>query len=346
MTVTTSIESYIRAAIDAVRSARLAIHVQAMLQWPQYTQLSPEWHSVRKEMMTASSDIGCVAGISYAHKYNRTPEAHDHLLDNLILKKTGRNLDPFKGSAVTRWGQMFEEVISRIYMHKTGSQVLEFGLMRHPDVPFIGASPDGIRTDGIMIEIKCPQSRSIRPEPPKYYWSQMQSQMEICNLEQCDFIEAKFDRVATLEDASALVGYDYVGAIGVAYKCSHMDGVECTCLSNPDNRIYTYADPSLPVSLQEAHVVHEAASGADEVYLETVFYVLTEYQCVRVDRDRKWWAGVLPKLREVWQRILYYRKPENVAKLDALVEKTILNGGPGRYCPSRENTVDYSALFD
>ncbi len=348
MTVTTSVESYIIAAIEAVRTARLAIQVQKLLKWPQYTQLSPEWYSVRKEMMTASSDVACVAGISYAHKTNTSPEAHAHLLDNLVLKKTGRNLDPFKGSAVTRWGQMFEEVISRIYMCKTGSQVLEFGLMRHPDVPFIGASPDGIRTDGIMIEIKCPQMRTIKPVPPKYYWAQMQTQLEICDLEQCDFVEVKFDRITTLDEVSGLVGYEYTGAIGVSYKCKCTDAAsECKCKENPDNRIYSYADPVQPVSVQDSDVrARAAALGDDHRLLEVVYYAMTQYQCTRVNRDRKWWGQVLPKLRDVWERITYYRKPENVAELDALVEKTVRNGGAGKYAPSRKRKIDYDALFD
>jgi putative phage-type endonuclease len=349
MTIPTTIESYIIAAIEAVKTARLAIHVQELLKWPQYTQLSPEWYSVRKEMMTASSDVACVAGISYNHKTNTSPEAHAHLLDNLILKKTGRNLDPFKGSAVTRWGQMFEEVIARIYMHKTGSQVLEFGLMRHPDVPFIGASPDGIRTDGIMIEIKCPQTRTIKPVPPKYYWAQMQTQLEICNLEQCDFVEVKFNQIKSLEEIVGMVGYEYTGAIGISYKCkcTGAGSVICKCRDDPDNRKYTYADPVLPVTAQDMEVRSQAAVlGENYHLLEVTYYAMTQYQCTRVDRDRAWWAQVLPKLRSVWERILYYRRPENVAELDELVEKTKRNGGAGKYAPSKKRKIDYDALFD
>lgn len=66
--------------------------------------------------------------------------------------------------------------------------------MRHPAPEnfFLGASPDGISDyDFVMLEIKCPPRRVICGTPTDYYWAQMQGQLEVCDLERCDFLECK-----------------------------------------------------------------------------------------------------------------------------------------------------------
>ena len=65
----------------------------------------------------------------------------------------------------------------------------EYGCIPHHTHSFIGASPDGITEDGIMIEIKCPYSRPIEGLPLKDYWVQMQQQMYVTKLPYCNFLE-------------------------------------------------------------------------------------------------------------------------------------------------------------
>ena len=40
-----------------------------------------------------------------------------------------------------------------------------------------------------MLEIKCPYTREIKGIPPIYYWYQMQQQLKVCKLNECDFLE-------------------------------------------------------------------------------------------------------------------------------------------------------------
>ena len=75
----------------------------------------------------------------------------------------------------------------------------DYGCIRHRTIPFIGASPDGICSPksknrnlvGRMLEIKCPKSRKIDGIPPTVYAVQVQAQLEVCELEYCDFLECK-----------------------------------------------------------------------------------------------------------------------------------------------------------
>jgi hypothetical protein len=89
------------------------------------------------------------------------------------------------------WGNKYESVAVLIYEYRNNVKVLEFGCLKHPFINFLGASPDGITEDGIMLEIKCPSTREITGIPPPYYWCQVQGQLEVCELDRCDFLECK-----------------------------------------------------------------------------------------------------------------------------------------------------------
>ena len=107
------------------------------------------------------------------------------------------------GPAAMAWGHMFEPVSVQIYEHLTNEKVIFMGCIPHPEIPFLGASPDGIvspwETDGgirqrtqRLLEIKNPISREIDGIPSEAYWIQQQIQMEVCDMEGCDFFETSF----------------------------------------------------------------------------------------------------------------------------------------------------------
>jgi hypothetical protein len=92
----------------------------------------------------------------------------------------------------------YEPVSTALYEEWTKTKVDAFGCLTHNKYPFIGASPDGIITDpkspyfGRMLEIKNIVNREIDGIPSEAYWIQMQIQMEVCQLEACDFLETRF----------------------------------------------------------------------------------------------------------------------------------------------------------
>ena len=51
-----------------------------------------------------------------------------------------------------------------------------------------------------MLEIKNVVSREISGIPKFEYWVQMQIQMEVCDLNECDFLETKFVEYENYED--------------------------------------------------------------------------------------------------------------------------------------------------
>lgn len=96
------------------------------------------------------------------------------------------------------WGQKYEPLSVMLYENMYNTKVADFGCIQHDKYKFLGASPDGINVDmsseryGRMLEIKNIVNREINGIPKKEYWIQMQMQMEVCDLNECDFLETKF----------------------------------------------------------------------------------------------------------------------------------------------------------
>ena len=153
-----------------------------MSQWRNWVgpaQHSPEWFARRGQMLTAS-DIAAVLGI------NPYESREDVMLKKLGFKRAQR-------TDHTSHGTRLEPEARDKYVEKTGESVFEIGLEPHPQIPWLGGSPDGITDSGKLLEIKCPATRQITGAVPKYYIPQVQLLMEIFNLEECDFVQYRPD---------------------------------------------------------------------------------------------------------------------------------------------------------
>ena len=120
--------------------------------------------------------------------------------NQLIYEKCGPRKEFNKPSinSPMHWGQKYEPVSILYYEKIYKTKISDFGLIPHNKYSFLAASPDGINTDknnylfGRMLEIKNVVSREISGIPKSEYWIQMQLQMEVCELNECDFLETKF----------------------------------------------------------------------------------------------------------------------------------------------------------
>ena len=138
-------------------------------------QRSQEWLDLRDQMITAS-DVASAIG-----------ENHYETPDAFIKKKVLKT--KWAGNAATAHGTLLEPLVRDLYDARTGRKSHEIGLVQHRQYPWLGASPDGVTEDGLLIEIKCPLTRKIEAKVPKHYWPQVQLQLEITDLEECDFVQ-------------------------------------------------------------------------------------------------------------------------------------------------------------
>ena len=274
----------------------------------QYKQREPEWYEARKNMISASD----MASVFKRNKY----KSKNQLLKDKVLQDS-----TFTGNKFTRHGQKYEDVASIIYQYRNNYNIIEFGLLIHPLYSFVGASPDGITHNGRMLEIKCPYSRVINGIVPDNYEVQMQIQLEVCNLEICDFCEIRVHSYDTLEEY--LEDY-YEDNIDIPINCNKLEkGLIIGAKNNIDD-VYIYFYPK-PYMLQHNSLLFKWRDETEFLlktqynYVEPCYWYLTEYSCVEVKRNKEWFDNNIHIIKEFWEEIEYYR--DNIELFKSLQPK-------------------------
>lgn len=154
--------------------------VARLLTRKQWAQRTPEWYEVRRTLLTASDAAGALDIKPFA-SYKGSPRA------DLLVKKLENK--PFS-NMFTVHGQKYEDEARDMMAAALGEQVLDFGLLVHPDHTWLAASPDGVTLTGKCVEIKCPLRRAIVPgHVPEHYLPQVQVQMQVCDVDSCLFVQ-------------------------------------------------------------------------------------------------------------------------------------------------------------
>jgi putative phage-type endonuclease len=173
--------------INAINKIRKNIkQLKYLTTLPVVEQRTTEWYEMRTNMLTASDT------------YNALIKSK-----TLVKSKAKKIIKRIKCNSLT-WGIMFEPIAANIYSKENNDiKIYDFGVIRSTDeeIDFYGASPDGITSLGVMLEIKCPITRKIKENDiKKDYMAQVQGQMAVCKLTDCDFAEFEFEIVETLDE--------------------------------------------------------------------------------------------------------------------------------------------------
>ena len=285
----------------------------------QPVQRSQEWYDMRYNIISAS-DAGTVIGTKFEHISDSEnakikPHAAFKTKKDLIKTKVLRE-DNFKGNKYTKHGQIFEEVANLIYQKKNNNFVIEFGLVQHPSIKFLGASPDGITRNGIMIEIKSPYSRKVNGIVPSNYWVQMQLQLEVCNLEICHFVEIE----ASFYESE----YDYNNDL-TFNKDDNEKGFVIKCFNN-NSEEYKYVYPDINIfdnsellNIWKNNTIKNYNNLFDNV--EVCYWKVNKYSCVEINRDKNWFDKNLYKFEDFYKEIVYYKNNINLLEKNMPTQK-------------------------
>jgi hypothetical protein len=235
----------------------------------------------------------------------------------------------WKGNRHTKHGVKYEPVITSVYERTSGTKVLEFGIMPHPTIDWIGASPDGITTDGRMVEIKAPTRDKLTDPIICQYWMQMQIQMEVCNLDECDFVEARINEYESKEAYLNDQFYDEEGVLQYHLNSQgNPKGIVLTIEKNilqgeldkmETEYVYPFPQSGYFQSQEDEEdwiknwIINQAEQNVDlfissDIRIKTSYYKIDEWRLHLVKRDKEWWNLRLPDFEEGWNTILRYRK--------------------------------------
>ena len=143
-----------------------------------FKQGTAEWLEQRRSFLTASDVAGVLGNCVFKDR------------KAVYGQKIGTILPEVQTQAM-KHGTDNEPTARKLYEQLTGKKVIQFGLLTGSESSyFLAASVDGITTDGVVVEIKCPYSRSIvQGEIPGYYHDQIQTQLEVTNLDVAHYFE-------------------------------------------------------------------------------------------------------------------------------------------------------------
>jgi hypothetical protein len=297
--------------------------VDYLLSLNNHSQGSPEWYIKRGTLLTASNSYKAFGS--------------DSSKNSLIYEKC----QAFNGKAPIfstvnmpislEWGHMFEPASVALYEYMFDTKIGNLGCMAHPQYDFIGASPDGINIldssplYGRIIEIKNVLSRVIDGYPTMEYWIQMQQQMEVCNIDLCDFIETKYYRYDYYNDFVE----DSLNDNIMRSKCENIKGIVIHTIDGFESL------PIIDMCKEDWDEYH--TNLVDELgnkWIRTIYYRLDDWSCVVVPRNKKWFDKVaLPTLSNLWNTInteknidYSHRAPKKrIKKTNCMFDSTVFN---------------------
>lgn len=244
-----------------------------LLNLPKVEQRSEEWYCIRKNLITAS-DFAQAVGKGKFGTVNQFYKAKCGYEQN--------NVD--MSIPALKWGVRYEEVANMFYKKKMNVDVHEFGILKHPEIDFIGASPDGISDMGIMLEIKCPWRRKKSDTIPEQYYYQIQGQLEVCKLEECDYLECYIEEYDDREEMQRSTTSLYKG---VVYEVKP-NVFEYGALNDLD---------------------YEKMEGT---YTNVYYYGMKDYFLKRVYRDEAFFREIVVQIEQVWEKVIEFRSNETL----------------------------------
>jgi putative phage-type endonuclease len=255
-------------------------------------QKSDDWYKYRHQLITASSAWKILDSQCSQNNY-------------IYSKCTPLCLEKFKTVNINspfHWGNKYEPVSVLYYENKYNTVVADYGCIKHTDYDFIGASPDGINVKrdspkyGRMLEIKNIVNRDITGTPKKEYWIQMQLQMEVCNLDVCDFLECRFKEY---EDEEAF----YADGTFTETADNKEKGIMCHFYENGEH-IYEYAPFGCNKETYDKWE-EEIMEKHGDTWINTIYWYLQEVSCVVVKRNKYWFQEALPYFSKIWDTITH-----------------------------------------
>ena len=267
--------------------------LKELVKQPIIKQRTKEWFDARENRLTAS-------------------DLHDAIqekkVSDMIAKKKAKLTKDntyYNSIKPLKWGTMFEPMASRIYSEVNGNvNIYEFGLVCDKQNEHFGASPDGINELGIMIEIKCPYSRKIVDGYiPEKYLMQIQGQLAVCNLNECDYIECMFialeeseymEEFANNKDVNVKQGIiaEYISGSG-EYTYLYSDGSDINKTANDNikdirNKIDTF---------------NENPDNKNYKLEKLTYWKLEKINTQRVLFNKSEWGAISDKIHTFWEKV-------------------------------------------
>jgi hypothetical protein len=171
-----------------------------------------------------------------------------------------------------------------------------------------------------MLEIKNIVNREIDGIPKKEYWIQMQLQMEVCDLDECDFLETRFTEYSQYQEfINDTIDDIYEDEEGIEFRNitlssdNKQKGIIVYFHTKEGKPYYEYKPLDIihPDDIQlweEKTIDLYQGEKYNYIFVKFIYWKLDEYSCVLVQRNRQWFQDNIHEMEELWEIILKERK--------------------------------------
>jgi hypothetical protein len=318
-------QEWFRAHHELVLEAITATSPKELMERPQTSQHSADWYSQRRNRLTASEFAQILDGRRGALLRSKVAPIPEGAASDRPMSAPVSVAQTDGEMVATSWGHRFESVTRDIYeleLAGVGCVCDTLGRFQHQIVEWLSASPDGVVVSGPLagrlVEIKSPKTRQPGDFVPTEYYVQMQIQMEVCDVDAVDFIEAQFAQrpvihlpaapvaPATAPSSSPLAPEDAAAVAAARWKGRiRVFGV----LNDSSTWCYRY---STPVEDLEDAVIPAGPEGMP--LLEESVWWLTGWFPRTVLRNRNWWEETgWPAAQMFWAEVQSLRDMDGPA---------------------------------
>ena len=314
-----------------INKEKISEQIEYLKTKPQPPQRTKEWYLFRHNLITASN-----AYKAFENQSMRNQLIFEKCQPLITDEELDKQPSQVNINTTLHWGQKYEPLSVMIYENNYKTKVGDFGCIQHEQFSFLGASPDGINIDpnskryGRMLEIKNIVNREIDGIPKKEYWIQMQLQMEVCDLNECDFLETKFteyenensfldDYHKSKNDDECVNESDIETNADINDKDKDIiinktgddlnKGIIIYFAKKDGNPYYLYMPLSIKYKyemenwIDEQISIYESENYYGYTWIKNIYWKLEEISCVLVERNKKWFQDNIFELADIWKII-------------------------------------------
>ena len=281
-------------------------HLERLKAAPQTTQKSGAWHAEAREILSGH-EFGALCVGSTAERASVIQKKCAPLAMRAAAEPTDTEdetpeqtvfLSGENGLSAFKWGWRYEPVARQLFETLVAQSPVYDGLgrVKHATLSRLGASPDGLITEGSragrLLEIKCPISRIIDGKIPIRYYCQMQLQAEVCDVDAVDYIEVQFG-ILSSPDQVKQAKQPRIGTVCVT---------ALSCDADPSTYIYEYSP--LFEATEAGYIEMQEWSPKGTAVLERTQWYVKDWFTTTVMRNRRWWAEVgFPAYTQLWEEV-------------------------------------------
>jgi len=271
-------EQFLKYSTTVRSKEEIQTAVTAIFNKHQVEQRSEQWYDDMKQMITAS-EFSKLFDSERTRALMVFSKLQDPEKRNIVLAR------PTDTMTAMDWGVRFEPLVRNHLETLWNCKIYESGRLKHATNSKLGASPDGIVVEpvdsdryGRLVEIKCPYSREVGKKVPFEYWCQMQIQMEVANLNECEYVEVEIISRSPKNREIIFGENDKVDSMFL--------------LEKDESYLYWYSSEGLETLLKNDYII-----------IEEIKYAFKQVYNVLIKRDVEWYKYSIKFQDQFWDDV-------------------------------------------